>query len=393
MDVELDLFITSIVGEFAVKVYLCARKVLVHLARFLIEGPNPLHGPILFSKLLQQFYSLIMGHNVQSLCVIDLVKFSKYFGSIFDIQVLIGDNFLGVRRFLEFWSEERFQICTITQTINNVDGRSFSTRASCPIVPDILTRQHEHRSGLIWSGDHETLIGLLLSLTHFSGYKVKKDPLKAWILREFTGSEIDDDLILRAHEFIFLLLGGHMLSDFSGNLTFVHDSFRRCKTDRGSPCPSSDLGSVAYSGIAASATPACLARPSCSTWCDVVHIWRQHIREVIVLPVEELSNPRNNYIRWYRDITRVYIDNPANHDTRTVGYQPARVDRRMMTSMLQEVDDMATRVIQGLLSCPTQIASFAKKVQTIIQGCMFSIGGTLGYTPSQHDIQQIFPTN
>lgn len=63
MDVELDLFITSIVGEFAVKVYLCARKVLVHLARFLIEGPNPLHGPILFSKLLQQFYSLIMSKN------------------------------------------------------------------------------------------------------------------------------------------------------------------------------------------------------------------------------------------------------------------------------------------------------------------------------------------
>ncbi|KAI5681070.1 hypothetical protein M9H77_02297 [Catharanthus roseus] len=25
-----------------------------------------------------------------------------------------------------------------------------------PIVPDVLSRQHEHRSGLIWSGDHET---------------------------------------------------------------------------------------------------------------------------------------------------------------------------------------------------------------------------------------------
>ncbi|KAI5683550.1 hypothetical protein M9H77_04778 [Catharanthus roseus] len=25
-----------------------------------------------------------------------------------------------------------------------------------PIVPDVLTRQHEYRSGLIWSGDHET---------------------------------------------------------------------------------------------------------------------------------------------------------------------------------------------------------------------------------------------
>ncbi|KAI5662004.1 hypothetical protein M9H77_21327 [Catharanthus roseus] len=33
---------------------------------------------------------------------------------------------------------------------------------------------------------------------------------------------------------------------------------------------------------------------------------------------------------------------------------------------------------------------FAKKVQTIIQRCMVSVGGTLGCTPSQHDIQQTF---
>ncbi|KAI5650461.1 hypothetical protein M9H77_36466 [Catharanthus roseus] len=65
-----------------------------------------------------------------------------------------------------------------------------------PIVPDVLTRQHEHR-----------LIGVQLSLTHFSGCKVKKEPLEAWILREFTDSKTDDDLILRAHGFIFLLLG------------------------------------------------------------------------------------------------------------------------------------------------------------------------------------------
>ncbi|KAI5653635.1 hypothetical protein M9H77_30822 [Catharanthus roseus] len=37
------------------------------------------------------------------------------------------------------------------------------------------------------------------------------------------------------------------------------------------------------------------------------------------------------------------------------------------------------------------IASFAKKVQTIIRRCMVSIGGTLGCTPSQHDFQQTFP--
>ncbi|KAI5653464.1 hypothetical protein M9H77_30651 [Catharanthus roseus] len=27
-----------------------------------------------------------------------------------------------------------------------------------PLNPDVLTRQHERRSGLIWSGDHETCI-------------------------------------------------------------------------------------------------------------------------------------------------------------------------------------------------------------------------------------------
>ncbi|KAI5671710.1 hypothetical protein M9H77_12074 [Catharanthus roseus] len=52
---------------------------------------------------------------------------------------------------------------------------------------------------------------------------------------------------------------------------------------------------------------------------------------------------------------------------------------------------MATWVIEGPPLSPTQIISFAKKVQTIIRRCMVSIGGTLGCTPSQHDIQQTFP--
>ncbi|KAI5654753.1 hypothetical protein M9H77_31940 [Catharanthus roseus] len=106
-----------------------------------------------------------------------------------------------------------------------------------PIVPDVLTRQHEHRFGLIWSGDHETCFTNLqcrhfgrnlfqcystAPRSHFSGYKLKKEPLEAWILRAFTGSETDDDLILHTREFIFLLLGGYMLPNFSGNLVHVH---------------------------------------------------------------------------------------------------------------------------------------------------------------------------
>ncbi|KAI5674183.1 hypothetical protein M9H77_14547 [Catharanthus roseus] len=60
------------------------------------------------------------------------------------------------------------------------------------------------------------------------------------------------------------------------------------------------------------------------------------------------------------------------------------------TSMLQEVDDMTSVVIQEPPSSPSQMAVFAKKVQMIIWRCMVSIGDTLGYTPSQHDIQQTF---
>ncbi|KAI5672953.1 hypothetical protein M9H77_13317 [Catharanthus roseus] len=107
--------------------------------------------------------------------------------------------------------------------------------------------------------------------------------------------------------------------------------------------------------------------------------------------VEALSYPSDEYIRWYRGITRVYIGNPANSDTSAHGYQPGGVDRRMMTSMLQEVDDMASVVIREPPSSLSQIPAVMKKVQTIIRRCMVSIGGTLGCTPSQHDIQATFP--
>ncbi|KAI5681529.1 hypothetical protein M9H77_02757 [Catharanthus roseus] len=91
-------------------------------------------------------------------------------------------------------------------------------------------------------------------------------------------------------------------------------------------------------------------------------------------------------VAWYRDITRVYIGNPARCDTRTSGYQPVGVDRQMMTCMLQEVDDMTTWVLEGPPSSLTQYTSVMRKVQTIICRCMVSIGSTLDVTSSQHDI-------
>ncbi|KAI5669162.1 hypothetical protein M9H77_19015 [Catharanthus roseus] len=146
-----------------------------------------------------------------------------------------------------------------------------------PIVPDVLSRQHDH----------------------FSGYKVKKEPLEAWILRAFTGSETDDDLILHAHGFIFLLIGGHMLPDFSGNLVHV----QLCTTA---------LGGARQIREA----------------LVLVQIWEDGPAVV----AEALSYPSDEYIRWYRGITRVYIGNLLNRDTRSHGYQLAGVDRRMMVS-------------------------------------------------------------
>ncbi|KAI5670590.1 hypothetical protein M9H77_10954 [Catharanthus roseus] len=281
-----------------------------------------------------------------------------------------------------------------------------------PIVTDVLSRQHEHRSGLIWSGDQETCYTdlqcrhfgrnlfqcysaahrRLFSLSHFSGYKMKKEPLEAWILRAFTGSVTDDDLILRARGFIFLLIGEHMLPDFSGNLVHaaVHGSFGRCTTDRRGLGVSSYLGVVVYTYFAPSADDGDYGRPSCSSWhnmfmwlsyydrplvpsdlwqaevpliCyEIVEYhypgrWQVRVRDGPAIALEALSFPSDEYIRWYRGITRVYIGNPANRDTRAHGYQPASVDRRMM-----EVDDMASVEIREPPSSPSQMAAVMKKV-------------------------------
>ncbi|KAI5670968.1 hypothetical protein M9H77_11332 [Catharanthus roseus] len=124
-----------------------------------------------------------------------------------------------------------------------------------------------------WIDVIERLLGVRLSLSHFSGYKVKKEPLEAWILRAFTGSETDDDLILRARGFIFLLIGRHMLPDFSENLVHaaVHGSFGGCTTDWRGFDVSSDMGVVAYTYNAASAEDGDYGRPSCSSWRNMVH--------------------------------------------------------------------------------------------------------------------------
>ncbi|KAI5641601.1 hypothetical protein M9H77_07584 [Catharanthus roseus] len=79
-----------------------------------------------------------------------------------------------------------------------------------------------------------------------------------------------------------------------------------------------------------------------ANYVEVWHQWRLHIRDGLALAVEVLSYLNDKYIRWYREITRVYIGNLANRNTRSVGYRLAGVAIQMMTSMLHEVADMAS---------------------------------------------------
>ncbi|KAI5663176.1 hypothetical protein M9H77_22499 [Catharanthus roseus] len=137
---------------------------------------------------------------------------------------------------------------------------------------------HEHRSGLIWSGDHETCF-TDLQCRHFGRNLFQ---CYSTALHRFT----DDDLILHARGFIFLLLGGRMLPDFSGNLVHVCylsllediDAIRTyrwalgCTIDRGSLSLSTDLSVVAYTCIAASADYRYSGRPFCFPWRYMVHI-------------------------------------------------------------------------------------------------------------------------
>ncbi|KAI5682971.1 hypothetical protein M9H77_04199 [Catharanthus roseus] len=126
------------------------------------------------------------------------------------------------------------------------------------IVSNVLTRQHKPRSGLIWSGDHET--GHMLSNMSRSLIHVRYISL----LEDFDAIDTYN-------------WGNYVLG------------FRGCTTDRGSSSATLDL----------------------------------------------------SLVTWYRYHMSLHRQS-ARRDTWTIGYQPVGVDRRMMTSMLQKVDDMTT---------------------------------------------------
>ncbi|KAI5680330.1 hypothetical protein M9H77_01557 [Catharanthus roseus] len=129
--------------------------------------------------------------------------------------------------------------------------------------------------------------------------------------------ETDYDLILCVRGFIFLLLGGHMLPDFSGNLVHLISDVQAD--------PLAPLGAIWCTSFDCSQLPMHIL----VTYRDQLDFMSSY-QGWPTLAVEALSYPSDEYIRWYRGITRVYIGNPANRDTRSVGYQPARVDRWMM---------------------------------------------------------------
>ncbi|KAI5657731.1 hypothetical protein M9H77_26524 [Catharanthus roseus] len=112
----------------------------------------------------------------------------------------------------------------------------------------------------------------------------------------------------------------------------------------------------------------------------LAQMWRLRVRDGPTVVAEALSYPSDECIRWYRGITRVYIDNPANCDTRVHGYQPAGVDRRMM------VDDMASVVIREPTSSHSPMVVVMKKVQMFIRRCM-----TFHVQPSRRRPQEHVP--
>ncbi|KAI5672193.1 hypothetical protein M9H77_12557 [Catharanthus roseus] len=197
-----------------------------------------------------------------------------------------------------------------------------------PKVPDVLTRQHEHWSRLIWSGDYETCF------TDLQCRCFGRNLFQCY-------STAPRRLLCTA------ALGG--ARQIRGALVIVQIwAWSRISALQPQLMTDVQADPLAPLGIQLRGNDHTCEGTQHASHVEAWHQWRLH----------------------YREITRVYIGNPANRDTHSVSYQPGGVDRRMMTSMLQEVDDMDSVVIQEPPSSPSQMAVFAKKGQMIIRRCM-----------------------
>ncbi|KAI5657170.1 hypothetical protein M9H77_25963 [Catharanthus roseus] len=122
-----------------------------------------------------------------------------------------------------------------------------------PIVPDVLSRQHEHRSELIWSGDHETCY------IDFQCRRFGRNLFQYYSTTPRSLVELIDGIGLGES------LDMVTLGSCARQLWGVHDRL-------GGLSLTTDLGVVAYTCIAASADYGYLGRPSCSSWHYMVHI-------------------------------------------------------------------------------------------------------------------------
>ncbi|KAI5662999.1 hypothetical protein M9H77_22322 [Catharanthus roseus] len=91
----------------------------------------------------------------------------------------------------------------------------------------------------------------------------------------------------------------------------------------------------------------------------------------IVPDVLTKQNEHRSWLIWSGDHETCFTELQCRCFGRKLFQSYSAAPYRLI-SMRQEVDDMASGVIQTPLSSPSQITSFAKKVQTIIRSTIFS---------------------
>ncbi|KAI5658190.1 hypothetical protein M9H77_26983 [Catharanthus roseus] len=187
---------------------------------------------------------------------------------------------------------------------------------------------HEHRSGLIWSGDRE------MCYTNLQ-------------CRRF-GRNLFQCYSTAPRRLPLFQIQGEEGTIGSMDPKSVH----RCTTDWGA-----------------------LVLIQIWAWSCIPTLWPQLMTEIHAGPLAPLgaiwcttfdcSQLPTHTLLLRHCHTPVMSTSDANRDTRSHGYQPASVDRRMM-----EVDDMASVAIREPPSSPSQMAAVMKKVQTIIRRYM-----------------------
>ncbi|KAI5653146.1 hypothetical protein M9H77_30335 [Catharanthus roseus] len=188
-----------------------------------------------------------------------------------------------------------------------------------PLVPDVLTRNHENRClcGIALCSARQIRGALMLLRTWAWSRILIFDPPLDWHV------ELDPRALLGA-----MWCASFVLSQLPTHVLLYRDQLDFMTSDH--PIPAVCDTRLDLHPLQLKGNDHTYWATHHATHVKVMHQWRQHIMDGFLLPIEDLSSPRDDYIRWYWDITRVYIGNPAHRDTQTFGYQLAGADRRMM---------------------------------------------------------------